>query len=216
MAALGDLEGALAHHQRSRHISQQIGDPFQESHALHNLCTVNRKLGRLKNAEAFGRESLRLAVEHHLLDPEAYAWLHLGYVLLDTDRSPAAGDAFAHSRDAWTSLGRTPLAVEASAGLAEAALREGDLAQAMANVDTVLGHVAEDSLDGTDELFRLYLTCYRVLKPHSDARAGSVLDEAHELLSTRAGFLAETKDREAFLHNVPTHRELMALWVESN
>jgi predicted ATPase/DNA-binding SARP family transcriptional activator/Flp pilus assembly protein TadD len=214
LAALGDLEGAPTHHQRSRHISRQIGDPFQESHALHNLCTVNRKLGRLENAEASGREALRLAVEHHLLDPEAYAWLHLGYVLLDTDRRPAAGDAFAHSRDAWTSLGRTSLAVEASAGLAEAAFREGDLAQAMHNVEIVLHHMAQDTLDGTDEPFQIYLTCYRVLKAHGDARAGPLLDEAHDLLCTRAGFLTEEGDQVAFLHNVPAHRELMALWGE--
>ncbi len=137
-------------------------------------------------------------------------------MLLDTDRTPDARDAFTRSRDAWTSLGRTPLALEASAGLAEASLREGDLAQALANVDTVLQHIAEDTLDGTDELFQIYLTCYRVLKAHGDARAKSLLDEAYKMLSTRASYLAEKKDREAFFRNVPAHRELMARWGDSN
>ncbi len=78
LAALGKYKAALDHHHRSRQISRQIDDPFQESHALHNLCAVNRKLGRLETSEAYGREALRLGLEHHLLDPEAYAWLHLG------------------------------------------------------------------------------------------------------------------------------------------
>jgi tetratricopeptide (TPR) repeat protein len=138
LAALGQHEAALGHHQRSRQISQQIDDPFQESHALHNLCTVNRKLGRLETAEACGREALRLGLEHHLPDPEAYAWLHLGYVLLDIEQLSAAADAFARSWSGWISLGQMSLVMEATAGQAEAALRQGDLDEALANVEMVL------------------------------------------------------------------------------
>lgn len=85
----------------------------------------------------------------------------------------------------------------------------------MANVDTVLQHIGKDTLDGTDELFQIYPTCYRVLKAHGDARTTSVLDEANKLLSTRACFLAREEDREAFFHNVPSHRELMTLWEDN-
>jgi predicted ATPase/DNA-binding SARP family transcriptional activator len=214
-AALGDLEVALGHHQISRQISQQIGDPLQESHALHNLCTVNRKLGRLDTAETFGREALRLALEHHLLDPEGYAWLHLGYVLLDMGRLPAAGDAFARSRSAWLSLDRPPLVTEATAGLAEAALRQGDLAEALDRVERVLPALAKGALDGSDEPFRIYLACYRVLQAHADPRARALLEQAHDLLSRQGSLLAGEESRAAFLHNVPAHRDIVDLWHKS-
>ena len=73
-----------------------------------------------------------------LLDPEAYAWLHLGYVLLDMDQAPAAADALARSGTGWISLGQMSLAMEATAGRAEAALRQGDLDEALGHVETVL------------------------------------------------------------------------------
>ena len=85
-AALGELEIALLYHERSRQISHEIGDPFQKSHACHNLCTVNRKLGRLELAEQHGQEALRLAQQHNLADPEAFAWLHLGYVFQEAGK----------------------------------------------------------------------------------------------------------------------------------
>jgi predicted ATPase/DNA-binding SARP family transcriptional activator len=212
LAALGQYEAALGHHQRSRQISQQIGDPLQESHALHNLCTVNRKLGRLETAEACGREALRLGLEHHLPDPQAYAWLHLGYVLLDMEQWPAAADAFARSRSGWISLGQTSLVMEATAGQAEAALRQGDLDEALAKVEMVLPSIAENSLDGTDEPFQIYLTCYRVLQAHDDARAPALLAEARRLLDARAALLPDEKTRQAFLSNIPVHRAITALF----
>jgi tetratricopeptide (TPR) repeat protein len=214
LAALGEYEAALGHHHRSRQISQQIDDPFQESHGLHNLCTVNRKLGRLETAEAYGREALRLGLEHHLLDPEAYAWLHLGYVLLDMKRLSAAADAFARSRTGWISLGRMSLAMEATAGQAEVALRQGKLDEALVHVEKVLRYLAENSLDGTDEPFHIYLTCYRVLQARGDARTPALLAEAVQLLNTRASLLPDKKTRQGFLANVPAHQALMSLEAE--
>jgi hypothetical protein len=155
-------------------------------------------------------------LENHLLDPEAYAWLHLGYVLLDMDQLSDARDAFARSRSGWTSLGRTPLAMEATAGLAEVALRQRNLDEAMASVESVLQHMAEQSLDGADELFQIYLTCCKVLSASADARTKTVLDEAHKLLIARAGYITDDESRDAFWHKVPAHQETMALWKRSN
>jgi hypothetical protein len=128
---------------------------------------------------------------------------------------PAAGDAFARSRSAWLSLDRLPLVTEATAGLAEVALRQGDLAEALANAESVLHSMAEGAFDGADESFRIYLTCYRVLAAHADPRARPLLEQAHDLLSRQAGSLAGEESRAAFLHNVPAHRDIMALWEKS-
>jgi hypothetical protein len=74
----------------------------QKSHACHNLCTVNRKLGRLELAEQRGREALLLAKQNDLSDPEAYAWLHLGYVFRERGTSLIVVE-----RASWATMGST-------------------------------------------------------------------------------------------------------------
>jgi hypothetical protein len=103
------------------------------------------------------------------------------------------------------------LVMEATAGQAEAALRQGDLDEAMAKVEMVLPTIAENSLHGTDEPLQIYLTCYRVLQAHDDPRAPALLAEARRLLDARASLLPDEKTRQAFLSNIPAHRAIMAL-----
>ncbi len=124
------------------------------------------------------------------------------------DRLPAAADAFARSRTGWISLGQMSLATEATAGQAEVVLQQGKLGEALAHIETVRPYIAKNSLDGADEHFRIYLTCYRVLQAHSDTRAPALLTEARRLLSSRAGLLPDEKTRQAFLNNVPAHQAL--------
>lgn len=211
LAALGRYEAALEHHQRSRQISWQIHNPYQESHALHNLCTVNRKWGRFEAAESYGREALRLGVEHNLLDPEACAWQHLGYLFLDSGRLAEAADAFARAHSGWLSLDQTHMAMEVAAGEAETALRQGRLAAALAKTETVLTYMAENSLEGADEPSQVYLSLYRVLHAHADPRAVPLLAEAQQLLAARANLLPDEESKQMFLLNVPAHRAITAL-----
>jgi hypothetical protein len=59
--------------------------------------------------------------------------------------------------------------MEALAGLARLALAGGEPSQAMTHVNEILEHLRAHTLDGTYEPFRIYWTCYRVLKAHHDA-----------------------------------------------
>lgn len=211
LAALGQYEAALDHHHHSRRISLQIGDPFQESHALHNLCTVSRKLGRWEMAESYGREALRLGLENKLLDPEACAWQHLGYLFLDVERLAEAADAFARARMGWLALNDTDTAMAAAAGEAEVALGLGQPAVALAKAEVVLAYMVENRLEGVDEPFQLYLSLYRVLQANHDSRAPALLAEARQLLEQRASLLPDVETRRTFLGNVPAHRVVMAL-----
>lgn len=210
-AALGRYETALDHHHNSRRIALQIGDPFQESHALHNLCTVSRKLGRLETAVSYGREALRLGLENNLLDPEACAWLHLGYALLDAGQLAEAADAFARARAGWLALNDADLAMEATVGEAGAALQQGKRAEALAKANTVLAYMDEYRLEGADEPFQIYLNLYHVLQANNDSRAPALLAKARQLIEERASLLPDEKTRQTFLFNVPSHRVIMGL-----
>jgi hypothetical protein len=106
------------------------------------------------------------------------------------------------------------LATEPLAGLALVALTQGDLAQARAHVEEILAHLESGSLDGTDEPFRVYLTCDRVLRANGDLRAEGLLETAHRLLQEEAARIADQALRRSFLENVAAHCEIVAAWNE--
>jgi hypothetical protein len=104
------------------------------------------------------------------------------------------------------------LAVESLAGLACASLVLGDLAQAQAYADEILNHLESGILDGTDEPFRVYLSCYRVFKASQDPRTEELLTMAHDLLQERAAEITDEELRRSFLENVAAHREIIEAW----
>lgn len=211
-AAMGELEAALPYHARSRKISHEIGDPMQKSHACHNLCTVNRKLGRLELAEQWGKEALLLAQQNDLADPEAYAWMHLGYVFLERGKLTQAEEAFVGARDTWLALERWALAMESVAGLAGTKWKQGEEKAALSLVEEVIDYLANHPLAGVDEPIQIYLTCYHVLRGSGDSRAVDVLRRAHDLLMANAEKVSDPSLRSTFLERVPAHRELIQLW----
>ena len=109
-------------------------------------------------------------------------------------------------------LGERNLAIESLAGLARASLGQKDLSLALTHVEEILDHLEDKTLDGTDEPFRIYLTCYRVLRANQDPRAQDVLAEAHRLLQERAARISDEETRRLFLENVTAHREIVEAW----
>jgi hypothetical protein len=76
--------------------------------------------------------------------------------------------------------------MEPLAGLARVSLLQGELDRAQAWVEDILEHLKTQSLDGAEDPFRVYLTCYHVLKATGEARAEVILTTAHDLLQERA------------------------------
>jgi hypothetical protein len=106
-------------------------------------------------------------------------------------------------------LGEHALAAESLAALARISLAKDDLAQAQTQVDEVLVCLESDLLDGTDEPFRVYLTCYHVLQANQDPRAQEILTTAHRLLQERAAKIDDDELGRSFLENVAAHREIV-------
>jgi hypothetical protein len=98
-------------------------------------------------------------------------------------------------------------------GLAHLHLVQGNLAEAGAHVEEILGYLdAGHTLEGTAEPFRIYLTCYRVLQANTDPRAPGVLLSAHNALQERAAKISDEELRRSYLENVAAHRELQSEW----
>jgi hypothetical protein len=125
----------------------------------------------------------------------------------------APAEAIAYLQEAVTlqqELGRQALVMESLATLARAHLAQGDTAQALASVETILAYLAEGgSLDSADQPLRNYLTCYRVLRAADDPRNTEVLQIAYTTLQERAALIPDEETRRSFLENVPWHREIM-------
>jgi len=108
-------------------------------------------------------------------------------------------------------LGEVNLIAESQAGLAGALLASGDLAGAQKHVDQVLTHLQTGDLAGTDDPFRIRLTCCQVLTAVSDPRAAPFIQESVALLQEQAGWIGETAVRESYLQNVAVHAALLTL-----
>ncbi len=62
---------------------------------------------------------------------------------------------------------------------------------------------------------QVLLTCWQVLQAANDSRSAHLLSEAHRLLQEQAGRHPAGPMREAYLHNIPSHRALLALVAAS-
>jgi hypothetical protein len=125
------------------------------------------------------------------------------------DRLAEAADAYRQAMILRREFGQSHMAMEPLAGLARVSLAQNDLAQAQTHVEEILGFLEDNTLDGTEEPFRVYLTCYRVLHANQDARAQVLLTSAHSLLQEQAAKIEDEALRRSFLENVAAHREIV-------
>ena len=85
---------------------------------------------------------------------------------------------------------------------------------AMEQVEEILRLEKARGFGGTIEPFRIWLTCYRVLKSCQDPRAGEVLAAAYERLQAQRSNIHDKDLERTFVENVAAHRELIAAYTE--
>jgi hypothetical protein len=106
-------------------------------------------------------------------------------------------------------LGEHHLAMESLAGLAHVALDQDDLDRAQAQVGQILSFLEDNTLEGTEEPFRIYFVCHQVLRANQDPRAREILVSAYDLLQERAAKITDAELRRSFLEEVPAHQEIV-------
>ena len=104
--------------------------------------------------------------------------------------------------------------LEAQAGLARAALAQGDLPRAMHHVEPLLVQLADaGALCNAEAPFLVKLICYQMLERARDPRAAEMLATAHRDLQAKAAALSDAALRDSFLNRIPEHRAIVAAWV---
>jgi DNA-binding SARP family transcriptional activator/predicted ATPase len=213
-AMLGDYTAAVEHHAASRQISREIRQAVQESQALHNLCTVQRKMGNLDLAEEYGQEALRLALlDDNILENICFARLHLGYVWLARGDLEQAALAFQLARAGWQTLASDSRSQEATIGWAAALFHQGDVPQAAALLAPYVPSLLERAPYGVDEAGEMYLAAYAILTAQGDPRARPLLATAYTQLQRDASKITDQHLLRCFWA-APAHRQIRALWEQ--
>lgn len=201
---------ASAAFERGLALCRAVGHRRDEAWMLSGMGLLRHLQADHIAAYTYGRQALQLAEESGDRSIVGDAWHCLGHALVGQDQLDDAREAYRQSLAVWQEAGRSNRVVEAQAGLARVALARGDLAQALTQVEAILNYLEHQTLAGTDEPFRVYLTCVQVLQATHDARAGAVLRAARALLRERAATIADERLRRSYLENVAAHRALLA------
>lgn len=211
---LGDQAGARTFYEDSVRLSRVIGDRDAELYAARGLCLLLHQSGDDLAAFQHGQQALEITQAISDAGEQATVWTYLGHVQAALGKIPEASKAYRQALHLWQSTAAAgDPAPEIRAGLARLALRQGDVNEAMIQVEVILPYLPTGRLDDADERFRVHLTCYQVLLANEDLRAQSVLATTVEKLQAQADRL-DPERRRTFLENVPAHRELLALWQQ--
>jgi predicted ATPase len=204
----GDYDQARAYLEESLPLCRDFGERWVQSKILVALGLVCHFEGEDETARGYAQRALENGpAPYHL--GQGQSSLVLGHALAGLRDGAGAIATYRQALDRYRQSGFLNNPMEALAGLARVALAQGDKLQALEHVEAILHHLRAHTLDGTFEPFRVYLTCYRVLKANEDTRAEEELRTAYQLLQERAAGIEDDRLRHSFLEKVPSHRELV-------
>jgi len=210
---LGDYAGAKACIEQAMAIDREIGDRGRQSFWLAYLGLLLHHLGDHEAAVKSCYEALLIAQEVGTRSAQGFALSVLGHALAGLGRFSEAIGAYQQALTLRREFGQPGQAMEALAGLARVFLALGESAQAQAKVREILRHLENGTLEGTEEPFLVYLTCYRVLCASQDPHAEELLDQAYRSLQKCAAKIGDQSFRRSFLEEVTAHREIVKEWT---
>jgi len=214
--ACGDYQKAKAYGEQALTICREIGDRHGEGEGLTFLGLVCHQLGDDQTAWEHSRQAQQIMEAVGDRDGQGTTLTCLGRAAEGLGNMDVAATAYRQALDLRQALEQAQLVIDPLAGLARVDLAQRNLAQAQSEVEAILSCLEANPLDGVEEPFRAYLTCYQVLCANHDPRARDVLTAGHNLLQERAAKISDEALRRSFLENVPAHRELLAIWEVVN
>jgi len=206
---LGDYSSAQDYFERALNILPDEESP-NRVRALANGCLLNHVMGDNTTALEIGQKALALSQE--LPQIRATALTNLGHVSVGLQLFDEAGEKYRQALELRCDLMQPHLATEPLAGLAQLALVQNNLIEALAHVEDVLEYLEEKSPEGPDQPIQIYLTCYQVLSACQDARSQDILRSAYRLLQTRAATIGEDDLQQSYLERVSANQEIMDHW----
>jgi predicted ATPase/class 3 adenylate cyclase len=208
----GEYSRAKDYFEQAVQNSRETGERWSEAVSICNLSLVFHNLGNQNAACEYAKQCLQLARSIGYRSMEAAAHTNLAHATTALGDLTEAARLYQLSVVLHQEIDETATGIEARAGLARVYLAQGNLTQAREQVDVILNYLADNSLNGTDEPFRIYLSCFQVLRACDAPRAAQVLDTAHHLLQEQAARISDETLRRSFLQNVAAHAEIVNEW----
>ncbi|MBE7556136.1 MAG: tetratricopeptide repeat protein [Anaerolineales bacterium] len=212
---LGDYAQARRDYEYCFELRQKSGNLHNEGYALAGLGLLLHYQGDHQAARDYCLQAREFAQQVGIKAAEGLALLHLGHALVALNQPTEAVAAYQAAVDLLHTVGMPRRAAMAMAGLAEIALSQGQLGQAQDYFNSMLPYLDADRSSGINEIFRVYLICYRILRAAHDPRAGEILATANHLLRERAANIQDERLRHSFLENITAHRELLKEYEQS-
>ncbi len=208
---LGDCQRAERVLREALASARRMGLPLIEGYAWQNLGHALLHAGALD--EALDAQTHAIAIAKRISDPV----LEAGSLLYCAEARERAGDADSAIADASAASdllsGVPAFRTVAQAVLARATLAAGDHDRALRIAEQAASGLEEHALEEGEALVRLvHAESLAAAGRREDARA--LAREAVARLTQRAEKIADTRWREAFLHDVPTHARLLELASE--
>jgi tetratricopeptide (TPR) repeat protein len=212
--ALGEHREAGRHFESALQLIRGLGYRLAESDPLHGLGRLALWRGDASVALACVESALDIAVEVEDRHQELIASLLLGQALAALGRHAEARRAYDRAH-ALAIDGENHFRHDALAGLADVALELGDVAGALRELESVLGHLdGGGTLEGAEQPRLIELVVYRVLARAGDPRANRVLAGAYAALQAASDGISNAGLRRGFIDNIPEHRDIVEAWNE--
>ncbi len=213
---IGDFPAAIDDHETSLALA---GD-----HDLLNAAITARihlgaalaEQGDLDQAEALLHTAVEQSEQAEDNWGAGHAQRFLGHVYELRKEWGIAYDAYKAAADRWAALKAPAERIEATAGMASAALARGYSFDAYARTEEVLDHLGRNGPARLDEPLRVYWTIYRVLHiSQQPENADDILRMGYMMLLRQMDGLSP-EQRVMFRENVAVNRELAAAWAAAN
>ena len=209
---LGEYPLAVEYHQQAVAILNEIGDRHVLIQAITSLGMVFYHLSLYERAWECAEQALSIAIETDDKFVQNRALTLQGHLFREQANLDKAADSYQQALVLAQELNVAHFAKQAQAGLASVAFVRDDLDRAKDLLDELLSHLQGQSLSTNDEIFWIYLVCYRILVATSDPRAWSVLEAAYARLQGIATRIDDESLRVSFLQNVRFNREIIEVW----
>jgi tetratricopeptide (TPR) repeat protein len=211
---LGDYEQARLLLEQALHICREIDNRQTESMILSNLSSTAYYLGDSRAALTYSQEAIfisrQIGARHDLADALTFQ----GHALTALGQLVEAAEAYQQTLELRNDLGELTLAWDARAGLARVLMEQGQLNQALTEVEEILHFLQGQTVQANDDPFWIYVTCYQILQAAKDSRADNILKEAYDLLQELASRINDEVLQQSYLERVPSHHQIIAAWEE--
>ncbi len=208
----GQYARAISSHRQSLSIGLAIGDRDVEVNALTNLGLVAECQGQYDQARHYYQQSLDARQEIGDRSGEGIVLNHLGAVALICSEYHLAERCLRRALDIRRELGQSHYQVEDWAGLALAAVRQGDRETAEAWAAQLLAAwLASPAFDRADQPVRTLYFTWQVCRDLALAEVDGVLNAAGNALQRWMGDHPDREAQSLYLQQ-PYHRALWDAW----